>query len=117
MAEHLRIPEFTLFSAALCLQRTTGGAISAAMGNLSGTLRARLEVAMKANASTAQTRITLWVLSAVPVVVLFAQSYTNPEAMDMLFQTESGAVLLRWGVGLIVSGLLVAYGIASRVGR
>ena len=114
MAAHLRIPEFTLFSAALCLQRTTGGGISAALGNLSATLRARLELEMKAQASTAQTRITLLVLSAVPVLVLGAQSFTNPKAVDILFENP---VLLRWGVGLIVAGLLMARAIAARFGR
>ena len=114
MAAHLRIPEFTLFSAALCLQRTTGGGISAALGNLSATLRARLELEMKAQASTAQTRITLLVLSAVPVLVLGAQSFTNPKAVDILFENP---VLLRWGVGLIVGGLLMARAIAARFGR
>ena len=114
MAAHLRIPEFTLFSAALCLQRTTGGGISAALGNLSATLRARLELEMKAQASTAQTRITLLVLSAVPVLVLGAQSFTNPKAVDILFENPS---LLRWGAGLIVAGLLMARAIAARFGR
>ncbi len=114
MAARLRIPEFTLFSAALCLQRTTGGGISAALGNLSATLRARLELEMKAQASTAQTRITLLVLSGVPVLVLGAQSFTNPQAIDMLFESP---VLLRWGAGLIVAGLLAARAIAARFGR
>ena len=114
MAARLRIPEFTLFSAALCLQRTTGGGISTALGNLSATLRARLELEMKAQASTAQTRITLLVLSAVPVLVLGAQSLINPQAVDMLFDSPA---LLRWGVGLIVVGLLMARGIAARFGR
>ncbi|MCY4488410.1 MAG: type II secretion system F family protein [Deltaproteobacteria bacterium] len=116
-ATRLRIPEFTLFSAALCLQRTTGGGISAALGNLSATLRARLEVEMKAHSSTAQTRITLWVLSAVPVVVLGAQSFTNPQALEILLETESGGSLLRWGVGLIVAGLSIARGLAARFAR
>ena len=113
-AARVRIPEFTLFAAALCLQRTTGGTISAALANLSATLRARKELEMKAHASTAQTRMTLWVLSAVPVVVVAAQSYTNPGAVEMLFETPT---LLRWGVGLIVAGLLMARFIASRFGR
>ena len=114
MATRLRIPEFTLFSAALCLQRSTGGGISGALGSLSSTLRARLELEMKAHASTAQTRITLLVLSGVPVLVLGAQSFTNPAAVDVLFESP---VLLRWGVGLIVGGLLIARGIAARFGR
>lgn len=113
-AARVRIPEFTLFSAALCLQRTTGGAISAALGNLSATLRSRMEVEMKAHASTAQTRITLWVLSAVPVLVVTAQSYLNPSALQELSRNPA---LLRLGVGLIVLGLLIARGIASRFGR
>ena len=114
MAARLRIPEFTLFSAAVCLQRTTGGGISAALSNLSATLRARLELEMKAQASTAQTRITLLVLSAVPVLVLAAQSFTNPQAVDILFESP---MILRWGVGLIVAGLLMARAIAARFGR
>ncbi len=113
-AARVRIPEFTLFSAALCLQRTTGGAISGALSNLSATLRARMEVEMKAHASTAQTRMTLWVLSAVPVLVLAAQSYTNPGATQVLFENPA---LLRWGVGLIVAGLLIAKTIAARFVR
>ena len=114
MSARLRIPEFTLFSAALCLQRTTGGAISGALGNLSATLRARLELEMKAHASTAQTRITLLVLSGVPVLVLGAQSFTNPKAVEILFESPA---LLRWGVGLILAGLMIARGIAARFGR
>lgn len=114
MAARVRIPEFTLFSAALCLQRTTGGGISTALGNLSATLRARLDVEMKAQASTAQTRITLLVLAAVPVLVLAAQSFTNPQAVATLFDSP---LLLRWGVGLILGGLVVAHGIAARFGK
>jgi len=114
VAARVRIPEFTLFSAALCLQRTTGGGISTALGNLSATLRARLEVELKAHASTAQTRITLLVLAAVPVLVLAAQSFTNPQAVATLFDSP---LLLRWGVGLILGGLVVAHGIAARFGK
>ena len=114
MAARVRIPEFTLFSAALCLQRTTGGGISAALGSLSATLRARLEVEMKAHASTAQTRITLLVLSGVPVLVLAAQSVINPQAVETLFDSP---LLLRWGVGLIVGGVVIAHAIAARFGK
>ncbi len=116
-AAHIRISEFTLFTAALALQRSTGGSIAATLGNLAATVRARLEVDAKAYASTAQTRMTLWVLAVVPVVVLAGQSFTNPDSLAVLFETESGAKLLRWGVGLIVAGLLAARGIAARFSR
>ncbi len=116
-AERVRIPAFSLFSAAVCLQMTTGGGISGALGNLSATLRARHEVTLKAKSSTAQTRLTLAIISLVPVVVLATQNFTNPQTIETLFYTESGGTLLRYGVGLILSGLLVARALSARVGR
>lgn len=117
VAARVRIPAFSLFSAAVCLQMTTGGGISGALGNLSATLRARQDVALKAQGSTAQTRLTLAIISLVPVVVLMTQNFTNPQAVETLFHTESGSTLLRYGVGLILSGLLVARSLSARIGR
>ncbi len=117
VAARVRIPEFTLFSAAICLQMTTGGGISGALGNLSATLRTRREGTLKAKSSTAQTRLTLTVLALVPVAVLSVQNFTNPQAVESLFFTESGTSLLRYGVGFIVAGMLVARGLAARIGR
>ena len=116
-AARVRIPAFSLFSAAVCLQMTTGGGISGALGNLSATLRARHDVTLKAKSSTAQTRLTLAIISLVPVVVLATQNFTNPQTIETLFYTESGGTLLRYGVGLILSGLLVARALSARVGR
>ena len=113
-ATHIRVSEFTLFTAALALQRTTGGSIAVTIGHLAATVRARMEVQAKAYASTSQTRTTLWVLAAVPVVSLLGQAFSNPGAVSILFETEEGGTLLRWGVGLIVVGLLAARGIAAR---
>ncbi len=116
-AAHVRIPEFTLFSSAICLQRMTGGGVSDALGNLSATLRARHETMAKKSSATAQTRITLLVLALVPVGVLCVQNFTNPAAVRMLFFTDSGTTLLRYGVGFILAGILVARSLAARVGR
>ncbi len=116
-AARVRIPEFTLFSAAVCLQMTTGGGISGALGNLSATLRSRYESGLKAKSATAQTRLTLIVISVVPAVVLGVQTFSNPQTIQTLFFTESGASLLRYGIGLIVVGILLARGLAARAMR
>ena len=116
-AARVRIPAFSLFSAAVCLQMTTGGGISGALGNLSATLRARNDVMLKVKSSTAQTRLTLAIISLVPVAVLATQNFTNPQAIETLFYTESGGTLLRYGVGLILGGLLIARALSARVGR
>ena len=116
-AARVRIPVFSLFSAAVCLQMTVGGGISGALGNLSATLRAREALLLKAKGATSQTRLTLAIISVVPIVVLSAQNFTNPQAIETLFHTEAGGTLLRYGVGCIVGGLLVARSLAARIGR
>ena len=114
VSERVQLAEFTLFAAVLRLQRRAGGSISGAFANLSTTLRERNKTALKARASTAQTRLTLLVLALMPVLILIAQKFTAPESIEILFGTEDGTMLLRAGVGLIVTGLLVARAIAAR---
>ena len=114
VSRRVRLAEFTLFTAVIRLQRRSGGGVSSAFSNLSIALRQRRSTAMKAHSSTAQTRLTLLVLSLMPVLVLVAQSFIAPQSVDILFGTDRGTTLLHWGVGLIVTGLLVARSIAAR---
>ena len=114
VADRVRIPEFTMFAAVIRMQRRAGGGISAAFSNLSETLRERRKTALKAHSSTAQTRLTLLLLAFMPAVVLLGQSVAAPQSLDALLNTEQGTTLMRWGVALIVAGLLVARNIAQR---
>ena len=113
----VRLAEFSLFASVIRLQRRSGGGISSAFRNLSETLRERRKTALKAKASTAQTRLTLLVLAVMPAVVLGAQTFLDPDSVEILFETEQGVSLLRWGVALVVTGLLVARGLAARATR
>lgn len=115
VSTRVRLADFTLFAAVILLQRRAGGGISAAFSTLSRTLRDRRNTALKAQTSTAQTRLTLMVLSVMPVVMLLIQKFISPQSAEILFNTDDGTTVLHWGVGLIVAGLLVAKAIASRV--
>ena len=116
-SERLRMAEFTLFAAVLRLQRRAGGGISGAFANLAETLRERNKTALKARASTAQTRLTLAVLAVMPAAVLVVQKFTAPASVEVLFGTEQGTMLLQVGTGLVVTGILVARTIAARAMR
>ena len=112
--ERVRLAEFTMFAAVIRLQRRSGGGVSTAFSNLSNTLRERRKTALKAHAATAQSRLTLLVLTAMPVVVLLSQRFIAPASVDVLFNTEQGTTLLQWGTGLVVTGLLVARALVVR---
>lgn len=115
VARRVRLAEFTLFTAVIRLQRRAGGGVTGAFSNLSAALRARRSTAMKAHASTAQTRLTLLVLAVMPVLVLVGQSFISPESVEILFDPERGVMVLQIGVGLIVFGLLAARAMAARI--
>ncbi len=115
VARRVRLAEFTLFTAVIRLQRRAGGGVTGAFSNLSAALRARRSTALKAHASTAQTRLTLLVLAVMPVLVLVGQSFISPESVEILFDPDRGAMLLQIGVGLILFGLLAARAMASRI--
>ena len=115
VARRVRLAEFTLFTAVIRLQRRAGGGVSSAFANLSAALRARRSTALKAHASTAQTRLTLLVLAVMPGIVLAGQYFISRESVEILFDPERGLLMLWIGVGLIVFGLLAARALAARV--
>ena len=117
VSENIRVAEFTLFAAVIRLQQRSGGGISAAFSNLATTLRERHGTALKVRAATAQTRLTLLILALLPVMVLLSQKFIAPQSVEILFNTEQGTTMLRWGTGIIVLGLLVARGIGKRCER
>jgi len=117
VSRRFRIPELIMFLAVVHLQRRSGGGVSAAFGNLSKTLRDRQQAGLKAKASTAQTRFTLLILAVLPFVLLGVQSYTSPDSVEMLFNTDTGTQLLRWGFALIAGGLYIARTIAANAVR
>ena len=115
VARRVRLAEFTLFTAVIRLQRRAGGGVSGAFANLSAALRARRSTALKAHASTAQTRLTLLVLAVMPAIVLAGQYFISRESVELLFDPEGGIMLLWIGVGLIGLGLLTARALAAQV--
>ena len=115
--ERVRMAEFTMFAAVIRLQRRSGGGVSTAFSNLSKTLRERRQMALKAHASTAQSRLTLLILSGMPVLILVSQRFISPASVEILFTTDQGTTLLQVGVGLIVTGILVARGLIARNSR
>ena len=116
-SRRVALAEFTLFTSILRLQRKSGSGVSEAFLNLASTLRESRNLALKARAATAQTRLSLLVLVLMPAVVLAGQSVISPRTIDVLFATHRGVLLLRIGVGMIVAGLLVARMIAARTDR
>jgi len=99
-------PGVRLAVAALCLGAETGGAQARAVDGVAATLRERLAVAGEVKALTSQTRASMLVIAAAPVVFCVFASATDPRTSTFLFRSPAGLVCLAAGISLdIVGGL------------
>ena len=92
----VRVPllDVRFFSTAVLIQRETGGNLSEILENLSHVVRERFKILRQVRVYTAHGRLTGYVLLALPVFLVIALSFINPEHMQLLFRDPIGHMLL-----------------------
>lgn len=114
-AHRIRMGELAMLAAIISTQSGTGGNLSEAVGNLADMLRERLDSKVRLKAATAESKVTLVILAAVPVLAVTIQALLQPEMVETLL--GDARHLLGIGVGLIVSGIFVSWLIIRRAQR
>jgi tight adherence protein B len=89
------------------MQQETGGNTAEVLDRVVDTIRERFELRRLVKTLTAQGRMSRWVVSLLPVGLLFAISALNPSYMAPLFDKPIGRLLLVMAAVLVVSGSLV----------
>ena len=89
------------------LQRDTGGNMAEVLDRVTDSLRRKAELQRMVQSLTAQGRLSRWVVSAIPIVLLAIISLVNPGYVEPLYTTSLGNVMLVAAGILIVSGSLV----------
>ncbi|WP_345795718.1 type II secretion system F family protein [Castellaniella sp. MT123] len=102
----VELPDFTFFAVCVLLQRESGGSVVEALENLSGIIRARRDLALKARALTAEGRLSGLILSLLPFILIGGLYATNPSYVEVLFMTESGQRLLWVAISMLIVGIL-----------
>jgi tight adherence protein B len=103
-AQRCSQPGVRLSVAALCLGAETGGAQARAIDGVAATLRERLAVAGEVRALTSQTRASMLVIAAAPVLFCVFASTTDPRTSSFLFRSPIGLACLAAGVSLDIVG-------------
>lgn len=103
----IELPDFSFLAVCILLQRESGGSIVEALENLSGIIRARRDLGLKAKALTAEGRLSGMFMAALPFIVIAMLYFGNREYVEVLFYTESGRKLL-W-----IAGAMLVFGIVA----
>ncbi|MGF6918388.1 type II secretion system F family protein [Paraburkholderia sp. 40] len=111
--QRVHVADFSFFCVCLLLQRETGGQLGETLENLAGIVRARREIRQKTKALTAETRITVKILAAIPVLIVVSLYMLNRAYIMLLFTTPTGHSILTFAVTAIISGVAVINKIAN----
>lgn len=108
-SRYIAIPDFRFFTVAVVLQHMTGGNLAATLEVLSDIVRKRRAVRLKARATTAEIRVSAYVLGGLPFFILGALLLVQPGYLTPLFVDPRGHIILA-----IAGGLLLLGGISMR---
>ncbi|NYT64976.1 type II secretion system F family protein [Alcaligenaceae bacterium] len=94
-----------LVVSALTIAAQSGGGLAETLEGIAATLQARLHLLGRIHALTSQGRMQAWVMAALPFVLALVLHYLDPQAMQALWQTPAGWVVIALVLGLELTGV------------
>ena len=107
VAASYRIRELTLLASAVTVNSRYGGKMEAVLSNISDAIRERDHAQRELFALTAETRLSAWILSALPILIALALATTNPQYIRGMWADDSGRWMLVVAFALDLAGTLI----------
>ncbi len=107
LAERVPIVDVKFFVTAVMLQRETGGNLAEILDNLSYVIRERFKIQRQVRVYTAQGRLTMLLLMALPPIIVLIMEVMNPDFIKPLFSDPIGHMLIVVGVILQTIGFFL----------
>lgn len=107
LTERVPLVDVKFFVTAVMLQRETGGNLAEILDNLSYVIRERFKIQRQVRVYTAQGRLTMALLMAMPPVIVTVMYLLNPGFIHPLFADPIGHALVVGGITLQTVGYFV----------
>jgi tight adherence protein B len=107
MAERVPLPDVKIFIAALEIQRDSGGNLGEILNNLSAVVRERFRILREVQVLTAEGRLSMYVLTAMPFIALALLYVINPGYITPLFTDPMGQRALWVAAFMQLMGYLI----------
>ncbi len=104
LADRVPLVDVKFFVTAVMLQRETGGNLAEILDNLSYVIRERFKILRQVRVHTAQGRLTMVLLMALPPVIVVIMQIINPGFIRPLFTDPIGHALIVGGITLQTMG-------------
>ncbi len=107
LTERMPLVDVKFFVTAVMLQRETGGNLAEILDNLSYVIRERFKILRQVRVYTAQGRLTMLLLMALPPIIVVIMLVLNPAFIGPLFSDPLGHTFLAIGITLQTIGYFV----------
>jgi len=107
LADRIPLVDVKFFVTAVMLQRETGGNLAEILDNLSYVIRERFKIMRQVRVYTAQGRLTMLLLMALPPIIIIVMRIMNPSFIEPLFTDPLGHALIVGGITLQTVGYFV----------
>jgi tight adherence protein B len=107
LADRVPLVDIKFFVTAVMLQRETGGNLAEILDNLSYVIRERFKILRQVRVHTAQGRLTMMLLMALPPTVVVVMLVLNKGFIQPLFTDPLGHALIVGGITLQTLGYFV----------
>ncbi|EHP39912.1 flp pilus assembly protein TadB [Cupriavidus basilensis OR16] len=97
MERRIPVPDFLMVTAAISISREVGGNLAETLESVARTLREKQQMEGKIRSLTAQGKMQGWVMTGLPIFLIFVLRHMEPKAMAPLFNTPMG-----WGTLLVI---------------
>jgi tight adherence protein B len=104
-----RIPllDLKMCVTAILIQRETGGNLAEILEKVAYTIRERFRILGDLKTLTTSSRMSAWLLCALPITVAVAVTVMNPEYMSVLWKDPRGHYLIAAAMTMQVTGMLI----------
>ncbi len=106
MAERVGSDDFKWAVLAVNIQRDVGGNLAEVLDTVAETVRERDTIRRQVDVLSAEGKISLWVLVALPIVIGLYLFKVNPDYTRLLYTTRIGIIMLITTGSLLVLGIL-----------
>lgn len=101
------LPDVNFFVTALQIQRESGGNLAEILDNLSYVIRERFKILRQVRVFTAQGRMTLYLLTALPPAAALLMYIVNPDYISRLYTDPLGHKAIAVAIVLQIIGYLI----------
>lgn len=107
LTDRIPLMDLRMCVTAVLIQRETGGNLAEILEKVAHTIRERFRIMGDLKTLTTSSRLSAWVLCAVPVFIAAVVTIMNPEYMSIMWKDPRGHKLVAVGVILQLTGMLI----------